>query len=68
MLSHSSKNNLTKHWANTIALEPEGTDCYPCHLMQYSFEHCHKDEATGTAKCQKNISLDAAWAAFEQHI
>lgn len=65
MLSHSSANNLTKHWVNTTALEPVGAHCYPCHQMHYSFEHCNRDEPTGTALCQAAISLDAAWAAFE---
>ena len=63
-LSHSSAHNLTKHWVNTVALEPANTACYPCHMMHYSFEHCHKDEESGVSKCQTNISLDAAWSAF----
>lgn len=65
MLSHSSANNLTKHWVNTTALEPVGAHCYPCHQMHYSFDHCSRDEGTGTALCQVSISLDAAWNAFE---
>lgn len=64
-LSHSSEENLTKHWKDTFALAPANTDCYPCHLMHYSFEHCHKDEAVGVAKCQSDISLERAWIAFE---
>jgi ADP-heptose:LPS heptosyltransferase len=67
-LSHSSANNLTKHWVNTTSLEPQATACYPCHMMHYSFEHCHKDEETGVAKCQANISLDSVWAAYQSHL
>lgn len=63
-LSHSSQNNLTKHWANTIALEPQNTPCFPCHRMHYGFEHCVRDEPTGVAKCQADISVEQAWAAF----
>lgn len=64
-LSHSSVENLTKHWKNTYSLEPANTECYPCHQMHYSFEHCKRDEASGTAKCQADISLERAWIAFE---
>jgi ADP-heptose:LPS heptosyltransferase len=63
-LSHSSHENLTKYWDNTIALEPRNTPCFPCHQMHYGFEHCNRDEATGVAKCQADISLDQGWDAF----
>jgi ADP-heptose:LPS heptosyltransferase/predicted SAM-dependent methyltransferase len=65
MLSHSSHENLTKHWVNTIALEPKNTKCFPCHMMHYSFENCNRDEATGTAACQADIDLNQAWSAVE---
>ncbi len=64
-LSHSSAENLTKHWVNTKALEPK-THCYPCHQMHYGFEHCNKDETTGVAQCQADISLDMAWDAYKE--
>lgn len=56
MLSHSSRENLTKHWRNTIALTALGAPCYPCHRMHYDWTHCHEDKATGTALCQVTIS------------
>lgn len=65
-LSHSSAENLTKYWTNTIALAPKNTACFPCHRMHYSFEHCARDDAIGVAKCQSDISLDQAWEAFMQ--
>jgi ADP-heptose:LPS heptosyltransferase len=67
-LSHSSAHNLTKYWVNTTSLEPQGVACFPCHRMHYSFEHCHKDDETGVALCQANISLDQAWSAYEAHL
>lgn len=66
LLSHSSENNLTKHWLNTKAIAPKSTPCYPCHRMQYSFEHCSRDEATGVASCAADISVDQVWEAFEE--
>lgn len=65
-LSHSSANNLTKHWVNTVSVEPVNTPCFPCHRMHYSFERCHRDESTGTALCASNTSLDAVWSAVDQ--
>jgi ADP-heptose:LPS heptosyltransferase len=63
-LSHSSRENLTKHWRNTYPLEPKNTKCFPCHRMHYTFDHCSRDEATGVATCQADIPLDAAWDAI----
>jgi hypothetical protein len=36
--------------------------------MHYGFEHCRRDEATGTAACQADISLEQAWAAFKSFL
>lgn len=38
-LSHSTEENLTKHWANTKVFKPN-TTCYPCHQMHYTLESC----------------------------
>jgi ADP-heptose:LPS heptosyltransferase len=64
-LSHSTKENLTKHWKNTMAIEPPASvPCYPCHQMHYNFDYCHQDEATGVAACQAAIPVDIAWVAI----
>lgn len=66
MLSHSSPNNLAKHWVNTACLMPADTPCYPCHQMHYSFEHCHRGvREDGVSLCAENISCDQVWAAFQ---
>jgi ADP-heptose:LPS heptosyltransferase len=67
LLSHSSPNNLTKYWVNTTAIEPQATPCYPCNKMIYMWSDCVKDEATGTAACQADISVDQVWNAFERN-
>jgi ADP-heptose:LPS heptosyltransferase/SAM-dependent methyltransferase len=56
MLSHSSAENLTKHWRNTVAMEPVGQHCYPCHQLHYGDKHCDTDAESGTAMCQIRIS------------
>jgi hypothetical protein len=67
-LSHSSHENLTRDWENVYSIYSENTTCYgrsegvpACHLMHYSWEYCLKDEATQTAKCQANISVEEVW-------
>jgi ADP-heptose:LPS heptosyltransferase/predicted SAM-dependent methyltransferase len=64
MLSHSSANNLTKHWKNTITLiPPTAIKCYPCHRLHQSFEFCFQDEETGSAVCQAAIDIEKVWDA-----
>jgi SAM-dependent methyltransferase len=65
MLSHSSRENLTKHWDNTITLEPKGTACFPCHRLHYGSAYCTTDAATGAAQCQVDISAAAIFEAIK---
>jgi ADP-heptose:LPS heptosyltransferase/predicted SAM-dependent methyltransferase len=58
LLSHSSEENLTKHWLNTSAIYSTTTPCYPCHRMHYTDEFCPQDERTGAALCQVAITPD----------
>lgn len=62
-LSHSSEENLTKHWVNTTVLTPVNTPCYPCHMMHYDWSSCHRGPETGQALCQENISIEVMWDA-----
>jgi ADP-heptose:LPS heptosyltransferase len=64
-LSHSSEENLTKHFKNCIPLTPENCDCYPCHLMHYGWDNCKKSEKEpGVSECAYNISPDKTWNAI----
>jgi len=58
LLSHSSAENLTKHWVNATAIEPVGVDCYPCHRLHYGMAHCREHLETGAAMCQLSIDPD----------
>lgn len=65
MLSHSSEENLTKHWKNTHALIPESrAACYPCHKMHYDWSNCNKDEKTAAALCASAISPEIVFRAI----
>lgn len=69
LLSHSSNENLTKHWRNTAAIEPTGVACYPCHRIHG--EHlgfCAKDTATGCAACLASITAPAVADFVVDHL
>lgn len=70
LLSHSSIENLAKHWVHSYAIEPVGMACYPCHRLHYGMRFCFEDEETGTALCQRSILpdrvVDAVMDAFAQ--
>lgn len=67
-LSHSTEENLTKHWRNTTSLVPLGQHCYPCHRLHYGKSFCDEHEETGAAMCQVKITpdrvVDAIKAAY----
>jgi len=55
-MSHSSVENLTRDWKKTTSLIPKETPCYPCHMMHYNWDNCHKTKH-GEALCQQQITL-----------
>lgn len=64
-LSHSSIENISSHWKNTVNLKPPvEVTCYPCHRLHYGWERCHRDARTGAAWCAAAISPDRALAAI----
>ena len=58
LLSHSTAFQLTRDWERTIALEPDGLPCYPCHRIHVSWTHCAQDKATGSAVCQAAVTAE----------
>jgi ADP-heptose:LPS heptosyltransferase/predicted SAM-dependent methyltransferase len=67
-LSHSSRENLTKHWTNTVTLEPDAkvAPCWPCHRLHYGRDYCPEDKETGAAMCQVSITPERAWEGIKQ--
>jgi ADP-heptose:LPS heptosyltransferase len=63
MLSHSTVENLSRDWVNTVNLIPK-VDCYPCHRLHYSFDYCRRDEATHGAACAVSIPPEAVYDAI----
>lgn len=58
-LSHSSEENLTKHWKNCYPLIPEGCQCYPCHKMIHGWDDC-KRSTTETPMGDKTLLIEGA--------
>lgn len=65
-LSHSSHENLTKHWVNTTVLTPppKSCACFPCHLLHYDWSSCHQDEKTHAALCASRIPPEKIFEAI----
>ena len=69
LLSHSSKENMSKHWVNSTTFEPEGCPCFPCHKMHSrGFETCTRDAETGGALCAANITPNRVVEDILRHI
>lgn len=67
LLSHSSSENLTKHWTNTEALAGD-VPCYPCHRLHADWSGCRQDPLTRFAACQSAIAPMAAMLLTERMI
>lgn len=72
LLSHSTVENLTRDWTNTISLWSKNTTCKgrgnneapACHKLIFGWDHCTKHEESGTAQCQADISTGDIWEAI----
>lgn len=65
-LSHSTVENLSRDWVNTISCAPEQVACYPCHqLHTHGFKFCNRHE-TGCAACAVAIDPDSVWQAVKR--
>jgi len=68
-LSHSTVENLTRDWSNTVSMQSPNTVCAgrgnneapACHQLHYGWQNCTKDDETGTAQCQKDIPIQTVW-------
>jgi ADP-heptose:LPS heptosyltransferase len=65
LLSHSSEENLTKHWVNTRSI-PGVAPCYPCHQLHFTAQFCPRDE-NKAAICQAGVEPHAIYASIAAH-
>lgn len=69
-LSHSSPENLTKYWRNTIYLESTGCPKHPCHQLHGAegsspWIDCPQESKSGTALCQFHITPQMMFTAVK---
>lgn len=70
MLSHSTKENLSKHWVNTTNLIPR-SPCYPCHKLHYGWGTCptvQVDAQTKACACAADLDTDRIYKAVRDHL
>lgn len=67
-LSHSSIENLTRDWKNTVSLTPENVRCYPCHMLHYSTNTCDIKKDIGAAECVMAINDIKIYDAIEKFL
>jgi ADP-heptose:LPS heptosyltransferase/predicted SAM-dependent methyltransferase len=75
-LSHSTRENLTRDWVNTVSLTaPDITcpgrgknDAPACHMLHYDWTHCRRGEKKGVAVCMEEIDPAITWDAIQQAI
>lgn len=75
-LSHSTRNNLTRDWVNTLSLSAPHVVCPgrgnneapACHMLHYTWEHCLKGEEKGVAVCMEKIHPALTWDAIQTAI
>lgn len=67
LLSHSTHENLTKHWKRTAAITPPAeVDCYPCHRLHFNDRYCRRNLDSGAAECAHQIEPELVFDAFER--
>ena len=56
MLSHSTEENISKYWKNTISLHaPEEIKCHPCHRLIHNRNDCPLASASRAPSCIANV-------------
>jgi ADP-heptose:LPS heptosyltransferase/predicted SAM-dependent methyltransferase len=68
LMSHSTHENLTRDWLNTIAIEPEGLHCYPCHRIHADMTHCTHDREANAAACQSAAKSELVLEHIRRHL
>ena len=60
LLSHSSPENIVKHWKNTVApaIDTEKAPCWPCHRLHDDITNCRANKDKNGAACISSISAE----------
>jgi FkbM family methyltransferase len=69
LISHTSAENITKHWINTLTLhaDPRRVPCWPCHRLHDTFKTCNPIKAGAHdnefAACISSIGVEDVLSA-----
>lgn len=64
ILSHSTIENLSRDWVNTISLAADDVSCYPCHQLHLTgWQYCNR-HPEGTAMCQRMLGPERVYEAI----
>lgn len=59
LLSHSSQDNLTRDWPETISFSTKGLACHPCHRIHQTMDFCTQDGKSLAAACQASVTAES---------
>lgn len=65
-LSHSSENNLTRDWTNTISIVPYDCPCHPCHKLHVNTITCNLDDNTNQPLCVEAIKPETVYGVLQE--
>jgi ADP-heptose:LPS heptosyltransferase len=69
ILSHSSNENLTRHWINTAAIEADAVPCHPCHRIHgASLAFCSRDTVSGASACMASARAESVADFVLEHL
>ncbi|KKN66856.1 hypothetical protein LCGC14_0467240 [marine sediment metagenome] len=66
LLSHSSSENLSRHWRNCTSIEPD-VECHPCHKLHFSLSTCVLDKGTNTPLCMTSVAPATVLNAIQNY-
>lgn len=64
ILSHSSPEQLAKHWENTMCIVPQ-VPCHPCHRLHETRKFCPRGPSGEFAACGESVGIDVILDAME---
>lgn len=65
LLSHSTHENLSKHWKNVTPLTSL-VKCYPCHVLHFSLNTCPLDHRLKTPVCMTELPAKMVYNSIKK--
>lgn len=70
LISHTSAENVTKHWVNTTTLTADANKvpCWPCHKLHDTLDTCVPNPENNGAACISNIPVETIVGLVKQKL